>query len=166
MPRGEALVVGGISMPVPSFFPAISSVKSNTRPLQCLQVVQAVGYPQFLISAHDLYYAQRRDRRAMEGVLRDAVKAGQIVLLDSGNYEAFWRERAKWWSSRRLARVLRTTPCHLSFALDELDPQATKSHIVRAVERAVLRECSRSHPSSSFDPRLIAVSDGGVLILG
>jgi queuine/archaeosine tRNA-ribosyltransferase len=140
MPRGEALGVGGISVPVPSFFPAISSVKSNMRTLQCLQVVQAGGFPQFLVSAHDIYCAEPRDRRAMERVLRDAVKARQIVLLDSGNYEAFWRERTKWWSPARLAQVLRTAPCHLAFAFDELDPKGNESHIARSVERAVVRD--------------------------
>lgn len=125
-PRAETLVVGGVNVPVPNFFPAISTVKSNLRPLEYLQIIRGVGYPQFLISAHDIYYTGASERRIINGILRDALRSGQIVLLDSGNYEAFWRERTKWWSARRLAGVLRTSPFHLALFLLNLPFEVPK----------------------------------------
>jgi hypothetical protein len=138
--RSETLIVGGINVPVPTFFPAVSSVKSNVQPLDDLMILRAIKYPQFLISAHDVYYANAVQRKRIDTLLRDAIRGGQIVLLDSGNYEAFWREREKWWSSRRLARILRSTPSHLAFAFDELKPQGNSRTLAGRVEFAVLRD--------------------------
>jgi hypothetical protein len=137
--RSETLVVGGINVPVPTFFPAISSVKSNVQPLDDLMVLRAIKYPQFLISAHDVHYAKLSHRSRIETLLKEAVRDGQIVLLDSGNYEAFWRERQKWWSSQRLARTLRSTPSHLAFAFDDLQARGGSKTLARRIEAAVLR---------------------------
>jgi hypothetical protein len=138
--RSETLIVGGVNVPVPTFFPAISSVKSNVHPLDDLMVIRAIKYPQFLISAHDIDYADVIRRERMEALLRDAVRGGQIVLLDSGNYEAFWREREEWWSARRLAKILRSVPTHVAFAFDELKPKGSSRRLAARVESAVLRD--------------------------
>jgi queuine/archaeosine tRNA-ribosyltransferase len=138
--RAETLIVGGINVPTPTFFPAISSVKSNVQPLDDLMVLRAIKYPQFLISAHDVHYAKPIQRKRIDSLLRDAVRGGQIVLLDSGNYEAFWREREKWWSARRFARILRSTSSHLAFAFDELRPRGSSRTVAKQVESAVLRD--------------------------
>lgn len=138
--RTETLVVGGITVPAPTFFPAISSVKSNVQPIEDLMIVRAIKYPQFLISAHDVHYANPGHRKRIDTLLRDAVRGGQIVLLDSGNYEAFWREREKWWSSRRFARILRSTPSHLAFAFDEWKARGDSRTLAKRVEAAVLRD--------------------------
>ena len=93
--RSETLIVGGINVPVPVFFPAVSSVKSNVCPLDDLSILRSIAYPQFLLSAYDVHYADTAHRSGIETLLRDAVRGGQIVLLDSGNYEAFWHDRQK-----------------------------------------------------------------------
>src|SRR6266481_4950891 len=138
--RMEALVVGGINVPSPTFFPAISSVKNSVEPLDDLMILRAVKYPQFLISAHDVYYASSTHRKRIEVLLRDAIRTGNIVLLDSGNYEAYWREREKWWSVQRFRRVSRSTPNHLALCFDELDPKGDTRTLARRVEESVVRD--------------------------
>ncbi len=54
--------VSGKSLPLPCFFPSISSVKVNLEPIEYLRMLVGINYPQFLISAFDIFYTPEDQR--------------------------------------------------------------------------------------------------------
>lgn len=101
--RKSALTVSGFSLPLPCFFPSISSVKTNLNLLEYLRVLKAVRHPLFLLSAYDLHNSSKRETKIVKNILKDSVQSGIAVLIDSGNYESYWIRdpswrRQKYWS--------------------------------------------------------------------
>jgi queuine/archaeosine tRNA-ribosyltransferase len=137
--RAESLNVAGVTLPLPAFFPSISTVKARLAPIEYLRLLVALEYPQLLISAYDLSRAKRTEATLLRRLLRRAVKRKQVVLLDSGNYEAFWHGTLKHWTQRHLFAVLRTTPFQLAFAFDTLTPPPGVLANLGSIEAAVLR---------------------------
>ena len=89
----------------PFFFPAISSIKTNLKPLEYLKLISMVGYSGFLISSYDIYKADQKDKKAIFATLSECRGNGTLILLDSGNYEAYWNQD-KRWSISNLKSVL------------------------------------------------------------
>ncbi len=54
------------------------------------------GHPAFLVSAYGVAKAATDRRERMLALLSRAVDAGQMVLMDSGNYESFWKGDRDW----------------------------------------------------------------------
>lgn len=94
--RKLSIVVSGVSLPLPCFFPSISSVKTNLKLLEYLRVLRAVGHPLFLLSAYDLHNSSKRDAKIIKNILTESVQAGKVVLVDSGNYESYWIRDLSW----------------------------------------------------------------------
>jgi len=94
--RKSALSVSGVSLPLPCFFPSISSVKANLSLLEYLRVLKAVGHPLFLLSAYDLHNSSKRETKIIKNILKDSVQSGIAVLIDSGNYESYWIRDPSW----------------------------------------------------------------------
>ncbi|VGO21069.1 hypothetical protein [Pontiella sulfatireligans] len=110
-----------LDLKLPVFFPSISSVKTNLKPVEYLKLLVAVGHPQFLVSAHDLFYAPTEDKEEIHSLLVSAKRNGQIVLLDSGNYEAYWHKAN--WSEEMFFSVLDDFESFsVSFSFDEQSP--------------------------------------------
>lgn len=134
--RPSELCIGKKALPLPAFFPSISSVKTALRPQDYLQVLSSlVGLNgQYLVSAFDLAAIERPDAAAqMLQVSRDA---GAVTLMDSGNYESFWKEAQGRWSQTAFHRMLRAFPCDLAFCFDEQQPPANADqHVALVVSR-------------------------------
>src|SRR5437867_3288237 len=96
MDRAKSLAVGGGCIPLPCFFPSISTVKTNAPPRDYLELLVALREPQFLLSAYDIYHAREQERQALEALVSKANAQGALALLDSGNYEAFWKADNSW----------------------------------------------------------------------
>ena len=94
--RKLSITVSGISLPLPCFFPSISSVKTNLKLLEYLRVLRAVDHPLFLLSAYDLHNSNKRDATIIKSILKESVQAGKAVLIDSGNYESYWIRDPSW----------------------------------------------------------------------
>jgi len=86
-------------------------------PLDHLGVLIAMRFPCFLASIYDFANARREARLKMEGLIEEAVRNGQIVLLDSGLYERKWLRDQKW-SRPKFRSALAGIPCHLGFSYD------------------------------------------------
>lgn len=116
------LDIGGKSLPLPVYFPSISSVKTALQPQDYLQVLSSlVGLNgQYLVSAFDLAaLAQSADASKLLQASRDA---GAVTLMDSGNYESFWKDAQRQWLQPAFHKMLGTFPCDIAFGFDEQQP--------------------------------------------
>lgn len=138
-PGARHLSVGGGALPLPTFFPSVSSVKTNFRPVEVVEFLMDAGASQFLVSAFDIARAPLEERDRMFVALGKARRSGRAVLLDSGNYEAYWHRRREW-SPAELATVLALDPAPLAFSFDDQDPPEDLEAAVGGVIESVKRE--------------------------
>lgn len=144
MDRVFQLNIGGAVFSTPCFFPSISSVKTNLPPLEYLRILTIADHPVFLISSYDIHHASSKDRASIDGLLDSAYSSSKISLLDSGNYESYWK-KDNTWSSENFTAILRTQRFRLAFCYDNQFPSASADAIVDDVERAVLRDQESLH---------------------
>ena len=130
------LDIGGKALPLPVYFPSISSVKTPLQPQDCLQVLASlVGInPQFLVSAFDLAaLAQPEDAAKL---LQSSRGAGAVTLMDSGNYESFWKDAREQWLQSSFHQMLAGFPCDIAFGFDEQQPPTDAAeHVALLVAR-------------------------------
>jgi queuine/archaeosine tRNA-ribosyltransferase len=148
----RSLPIAGQTLPLPCFFPSVSSVKANQRPVEYVELLVALREPQLLISAYDFHKAVPADRKRMARSLGRATKQGTAILLDSGNYEGFWH-RDRSWKLASFLRELRRIPFHLAFAFDDQDPPTQSMAAVGAIEKMVLKA-----------QRTMGMADGGTVV--
>lgn len=132
------LRVGAVELDLPIFFPSVSSVKTALSPLDYVRTINALSAVngQFLVSAFDLNLPDNSERQAFQQVLTQAWKKGTVVLMDSGNYESFWKDARPRWLQTDFHRVLGEFRCHLAFGFDEQEPPNNfSSHLQLIVER-------------------------------
>jgi queuine/archaeosine tRNA-ribosyltransferase len=118
------------------YFPSISSVKTALCPLGYLQLLSSLGglNGQFLVSAFDL--AGMDQPQAAQQALASAHQASVVTLMDSGNYESFWKNAQADWKQADFHRILADFPCDLAFGFDEQQPPASADdHVSLIVER-------------------------------
>jgi hypothetical protein len=139
--------VGGFE--APCFFPSISGAAKNLlAPLEHLSILIALSHPLFLISAYDVEKAKDADKKTMQNYLNKAMSGGQIVLLDSGIYEKRWL-KAKSWPKTTFHKILRNTPCHLSFCYDILNVRKKEiDGVVRDISNSVIKDREKGEMNS------------------
>jgi hypothetical protein len=94
----RSLSIAGQALPLPCFFPSVSSVKANQRPAEYVDLLVALREPQLLISAYDLQKAAPADRKRMARSLGRATKQGaanQASLLAEHGHLADGLVKAK-----------------------------------------------------------------------
>ncbi len=130
------LDMGEKALSLPVYFPSISSVKTTLQPQDYLEVLASlVGLNgQYLVSAFDLAaLAQPVDAAKLLQASRDA---GAVTLMDSGNYESFWKDAKRKWLQPTFHQILATFPCDLAFGFDEQQPPADSAeHVALVVAR-------------------------------
>lgn len=134
--RPPELDFGGKVLPLPVYFPSISSVKTALQPQDYLQVLASLVCinGQFLVSAFDL--AALADPAAAAKSLQAARDAGAIALMDSGNYESFWKNARGQWQQPSFHQMLTEFPCEIAFGFDEQQPPTDASeHVALVVAR-------------------------------
>ena len=95
--RKTELHVAETVLPLPCFFPSVSSVvKTDMTPTDHIQLLSSSGQPHFLISAYDIANCGSRDREHINSALDKSKERGAIILMDSGNYEKFWKKDKAW----------------------------------------------------------------------
>ena len=94
--RSFRIEISNKTIETPFFFPAISSVNANYPPIEYLNILFTSGYPGFLISSYDIHHSQKTERGQIYKILSESVNNGAVVLLDSGNFDAFWHNDKKW----------------------------------------------------------------------
>jgi queuine/archaeosine tRNA-ribosyltransferase len=136
--RPAKLTLGATALHLPVFFPSVSSVKTALPPLDYVRLLNAMSAVnrQFLVSAFDVDRTNGPDRTLLDQELARARDAGTMVLMDSGNYESFWRDSRADWPQACFHKVLREFPCHIALGFDEQDPPMDfNDHVRLIVER-------------------------------
>jgi hypothetical protein len=134
--RPLELDIGGKALPLPVYFPSISSVKTALQPQDYLQVLASlVGInAQFLVSAFDL--AAMEHPADASKLLQSARVAGALTLMDSGNYESFWKDAQGKWLQPSFHKMLAGFPCDIAFGFDEQQPPTDAAeHVALLVAR-------------------------------
>lgn len=141
LPRPAVFEAGGKAAPAPVFFHSVSSHETQLRPDVAVRALSVFGARTILVSAYDTADARRPDGMADElGRCRDA---GAMVLLDSGNYEAF-RKDDKKWTVDKFHAAMAATPHDIAFCFDEVRPPLDVDRIVRNVVAAVERDAKHT----------------------
>lgn len=134
--RLQELDLGGKALPLPVYFPSISSVKTALQPQDYLQVLTSlVGLNgQYLVSAFDLSALAQPAEAAI--LLQTSSDDGAVILMDSGNYESFWKDAQRQWRQPAFHQMLVAFPCDLAFGFDEQQPPADAAeHVALLVAR-------------------------------
>ncbi len=129
--------------PYPIFFPSISSLKTSITPLDSARLLKAARFPRFLVSAHDVANAAHQPE--LVATLFECRGAGAQLLLDSGNYEAFWTRDATW-SQRRFHEVLELALSDVAFSFDQ---QTVPPDVALAALAATSNAANDSRASST-----------------
>lgn len=138
MQRTDEITFGSASVLLPSFYPSVSSVKTNLAPVDYVQLLTGLGFPQFLFSAYDYQHANEVEQHRLEEYFGQAHDQGTAILLDSGNYESYWLRDTRW-SATSFHDICRTVRPALAFSFDDQYPPGTAEGTKNvAVERARL----------------------------
>lgn len=126
-------------IPLPCFFPSVSSVKTNLMPVDYVELLAAAAHPLFLASAYDVANCSPEQRPRMNAALSRSKRRGTAILMDSGNYEGFWKGESAW-TPDRFHEVARVSEHHLCFCHDNHEPPDTAEAIAEDVVSSVLRD--------------------------
>jgi hypothetical protein len=130
--RRYVLKLGAEEIALPVFFPSISSVKTQNSPLAYFQVINSVfKAKQFLISAYDLVRTDPDTRSQLLQEREIAADDETLVLMDSGNYESFWRGPAEPWTVGEYHEALAAFRPDVAFGFDDQSPPENESEHLR-----------------------------------
>src|SRR5690606_25203522 len=106
MARPGSVTIGARTLSLPIFFPSISSVKTALPPQEYIQFLAPLTslVNQILVSSFDLA-SLASPQTALVAIAR-ARNDGAVTLMDSGNYESFWKNAQAQWTQERFHNVL------------------------------------------------------------
>ncbi len=142
-------------IPTPCFFPSVSSVSKNVlTPLQHLEILVALNYPQFLVSAYDLYFVSNSEINHLKKLYEKINDQFQIIMLDSGIYEDTWR-KDKSWSEEKYKKIINSYPGHIRFNYDRYSSNGNLEKqsldIVQTLKNTDMDLCPILHAKHSSD---------------
>lgn len=126
-------------IPMPCFFPSVSSVKTNLIPVDYVELLDAAAHSLFLFSAYDVAHCLPAQRARLLAALGRSKARGTVILMDSGNYEGFWKGSFTW-TPEHFHKIARTSEHHLCFCYDNQDPPDSAEAIAEDVVASVLRD--------------------------
>jgi hypothetical protein len=121
----------------------VSSVKTNLLPVDYIELLSAVAHPLYLVSAYDIAGSCPEHQQRIDCALKQSRTKGSAVLLDSGNYEGFWKG-ATDWSAERFHIISSAYGYDIGFCYDNQKPPNTPDAIAEDVVRGVLRDQKHS----------------------
>lgn len=123
--------IGGGVFEYPCYFPSISSLRTQYKPLQYLKILTKSNYPWFLISAYDIAHANDEKPLLLE-LMKEALSKKK-VLLDSGYYESSSKNDSEW-RAENYWDILKSSDYSFAFSFDKRDSIEDKSPDVVANE--------------------------------
>ena len=147
--RIRELCIAQTTLTIPCFFPSVSSVKTNLMPADYVEFLATTGYPLFLVSANDIYHCAEDQRSRMDTALMHSKERGAVILLDSGNYESYWKND-KDWKADRFHEIAGSIPYDISFCYDNQQPPSTSKSISKDVVVGVIRD--QEHATGTIVP--------------
>ncbi len=137
--RSTELYISQTPLQLPCFFPSVSSVKTNLLPIDYVELLVGAHYPLFLVSAYDIAYCTEDQRLRLDTALTQGKERGVVILMDSGNYESFWKDD-KGWQPERFHEIAGSDHHHLCFCYDNQQPPNTSESIAEDVVARVIRD--------------------------
>lgn len=147
--RPERIRIGARDIACPAFVFSASSHETQIPPQTAVQALSIWIPAAMLVSAYDL--ANADDATPVHEGLRTCMDSGTVVLLDSGNYEAY-RKADTSWTPERYHRVLESAPYDAAFHFDNTNPPSDWQSAVADVLGAFQRDSE--HASSPLIPIL------------
>ena len=133
------LHIAQTALPLPCFFPSVSSVKTNLMPVDYVELLDAAAHPLFLVSVYDILKCTASQRPRFDAALGRSKERGSMILLDSGNYEGFWKADPSWQPGE-FHEIASATSHHLCFCYDNQEPQGDSLSIAKDVVTSVLQD--------------------------
>lgn len=136
--RPDRIRFGDCDLPLPVFFPSVSSVKTAMLPLHYVELLASLTTlnGQFLISAFDIWQASDDDKEKIWRLSEKARNDGAVVLMDSGNYESYWKDASGSWAQSDFHSILGKKFCSFAFGYDEqFPPFDLNAHVKLISER-------------------------------
>lgn len=115
MNRKAIILSQGHEINLPLFYPSISTVKTNYKPIDYLKVIRTSGSTNFLISSYDIQYSN--DKSELIELLLQSKSEGLNILMDSGNYEAYWYKNQDW-SIEMYNEIIKLNLANIYFSFD------------------------------------------------
>jgi hypothetical protein len=137
--RPASMPIRGRSVYLPIFFPSISSIKTGLSPLTYFRILKALGATQLLVSAFDI--ARSPDKNDFIDRLRESKSETPFILMDSGNYEAYWLRDTEW-SLDAFNELVSQDICDLAFSFDDQYPGDNVADNVNAILSSVQKSQS------------------------
>lgn len=129
---------------LPCYFPSISSIKTNLYPVEYLRILVTLQHPYFLISAYDIFHSDEPTQQQIKQLIAIANDNRVAILLDSGNYESYWRRDSSWTFDKFIS-VLKTMEAVPAFSYDIQNPDAQNCEIVKQIQAQVLSDQLTNH---------------------
>lgn len=121
MKRDTSFLLGKSRLDLPVFFPSISSVKNSYDLEYYLQVAsQLIINKAFLVSAYDVAFSTNMENA--QQLLDLSKKNNTIIMLDSGNYESYWKDKKNIWLQSNYHEILKTSVYDIAFSFDDQNP--------------------------------------------
>jgi len=108
-------------------------------PVDYVELLDAAAYPLFLASAYDIAHCPPEQRARIDAALSRSKAHGTAILMDSGNYEGFWKGDFVW-TPERFREIVSTSEHHLCFCYDNQEPPSSAEAIAEDVVTSVLRD--------------------------
>jgi queuine/archaeosine tRNA-ribosyltransferase len=137
--RERKIVVAGKTVALPCFFPSVSSIKTNLLPVDYIELLDAAAYPLYLVSAYDIASSGAENQHRIRCAMQQSRIKESVILLDSENYENFWKGNGDWCANRFHA-ICKNYDYDISFCYDNQKPPNTSEMIAEDVVRGVLRD--------------------------
>ena len=137
--RGMELYIAETVLQLPCFFPSVSSVRTNLNPVDYVELLDLSGHSHFLVSAYDLFHCTDDQYQRMNTALNQSKARGSSILMDSGNYESFWKDDETWLPSA-FHKIAGTGNYHFCFCYDNQDPPSNPKLITKDVVTRVLQD--------------------------
>lgn len=134
-------------MRLPAFFPSVSSIKTNFCPLDYVELLIASGAPQFLVSAYDI--AESSEKAQMKIAIERSLDRGTIILLDSGNYESYWKGDSKW-TKARFHQILKECDWSIGFSFDTICGREPYADCAKAIAESCIEDQSQRPQCALF----------------
>lgn len=160
--RAQNLTIAGRQFELPLFFRSVSSHETAITPEAAVRALRLISPDALLVSAYDVANESDEGRQNMLEDLEACRKAGTVILLDSGNYEAY-RKGDSSWTAERLWKSFSEAPHDVAFCFDDLAPPPDVETTVRRIVAAVERDSK--HTSAMVLPIVHAPREGDGTII-
>ena len=137
--RGMELYIAETVLQLPCFFPSVSSIRTNLNPVDYVELLDLSGHSHFLVSAYDLFHCTDDQYQRMNTALNQSKERGSVILMDSGNYESFWKDD-ETWLPRTFHKIAGTGNYHFCFCYDNQAPPSNPKLITKDVVARVLQD--------------------------